>query len=145
MKSANKQDMKRGISIFFGIFLILLGIGSCSRGVQLETKGDKLIPVRGTVYAKSGVETTRYKSTAITTDFYVAVHPDDSKRYKDYDVRTTFACYSRLNVGDKVTFDVFMKDVDKDFVPTHPAIFFILLLLGSVVLAIGIGVLIENQ
>ena len=59
--------------------------------------------VDGTVIAKSGEIVSHYKSTRVTTDYILAVHPDDTEKYTDFDHKVPLATYVKFNVGDKIS------------------------------------------
>lgn len=59
--------------------------------------------VDGTVIAKSGEITSHYKSTRVTTDYILAVHPNDTEKYTDFDHKVPLATYVKFNVGDKIS------------------------------------------
>ena len=59
--------------------------------------------VDGTVIAKSGEITSHYKSTIVNTDYILAVHPDDTEKYTDFDHKVPLATYVKFNVGDKIS------------------------------------------
>ena len=59
--------------------------------------------VDGTVMAKSGEIVSHYKSTRVTTDYILAVHPDDTEKYTDFDHKVPLATYVKFNVGDKIS------------------------------------------
>ena len=59
--------------------------------------------VDGTVIAKSGEITSHYKSTIINTNYILAVHPDDTEKYTDFDHKVPLATYVKFNVGDKIS------------------------------------------
>ena len=63
----------------------------------------KDVLVDGTIIAKSGEIVSRYKSTKITTDYILAVHPNDSEKYTDFDHKVSLATYIKYNVGDKIS------------------------------------------
>lgn len=59
--------------------------------------------VDGTVIAKSGEITSHYKSTIVNTNYILAVHPDDTEKYTDFDHEVPLATYVKFNVGDKIS------------------------------------------
>ena len=59
--------------------------------------------IDGTVIAKSGEIVSHYKSTRVTTDYILAVHPDDTEKYTDFDHKVPLATYVKFNVGDKIS------------------------------------------
>ena len=59
--------------------------------------------IDGTIIAKSGEITSHYKSTRVTTDYILAVHPDDTEKYTDFDHKVPLATYVKYNVGDKIS------------------------------------------
>ena len=63
--------MKNLILIIIGLLLFILPSIYCDV--------NKDVWVDGTVIAKSGEITSHYKSTKVTTDYILAVHPDDTK------------------------------------------------------------------
>lgn len=96
------------------------------------------IPVTGTVIAKNEGYVSAYKSTRVTSEFYMAVRPIDTSTYKSYDIKTTFLTYSTYNVGSRITFDVPKADVLIGY-KTHPLGLFLLsaFLLFSTAFCIG--------
>lgn len=119
------------------ILILCLGIVSCTEGVIMSQDQFKKISVPGTVYGKNEGVRGHYKSSRITSEFYVAVHPDDSKRYKDYDIKTTFACYAGLKPGDHVTFDVYQGEVDRNYKEPNIWVCLILEILGGILIVLG--------
>ena len=88
--------MKNLIIIIVGLLLIL--------GPSIyHDANDKYVQIEGTVIAKSGEITTHYKSTKVTTDYILAIHPNDSVKYIDFDHKVSLATYIKYNVGDKIS------------------------------------------
>lgn len=88
--------MKKLIIIIIGLLLIL--------GPSIyHDANDKYVQIEGTVIAKSGEITTHYKSTKVTTDYILAIHPNDSAKYIDFDHEVSLATYIKYNVGDKIS------------------------------------------
>lgn len=88
--------MKNLIIIIIGLLLIL--------GPSLyHDANNKYVCIEGTVIAKSGEITTHYKSTKVTTDYILAIHPNDSVKYIDFDHKVSLATYIKYNVGDKIS------------------------------------------
>ena len=63
----------------------------------------KDIWVDGIVIAKSGEIVSHYKSTKITTDYILAIHPNDSEKYTDFDHKVSLATYVKYKVGDNIS------------------------------------------
>ena len=88
--------MKNLILIIIGLLLIL--------GPSIyHDANNKYVCIEGTVIAKSGEITTHYKSTKVTTDYILAIHPNDSLKYIDFDHEVSLATYIKYNVGDKIS------------------------------------------
>ena len=88
--------MKNLILIIIGLLLIL--------GPSIyHDANNKYVCIEGTVIAKSGEITTHYKSTKVTTDYILAIHPNDSVKYIDFDHKVSLATYIKYNVGDKIS------------------------------------------
>ena len=88
--------MKNLIIIIVGLLLIL--------GPSIyHDANNKYVCIEGTVIAKSGEITTHYKSTKVTTDYILAIHPNDSLKYIDFDHEVSLATYIKYNVGDKIS------------------------------------------
>ena len=88
--------MKNLILIIIGLLLIL--------GPSIyHDANNKYVCIEGTVIAKSGEITTHYKSTKVTTDYILAIHPNDSAKYIDFDHKVSLATYIKYNVGDKIS------------------------------------------
>ena len=88
--------MKNLILIIIGLLLIV--------GPSIyHDNNDKYVQIEGTVIAKSDEITTHYKSTKITTDYILAIHPNDSLKYIDFDHEVSLATYIKYNVGDKIS------------------------------------------
>ena len=88
--------MKNLILIIIGLLLIV--------GPSIyHDNNDKYVQIEGTVIAKSDEITTHYKSTKITTDYILAIHPNDSAKYIDFDHEVSLATYIKYNVGDKIS------------------------------------------
>ena len=88
--------MKNLILIIIGLLLIL--------GPSIyHDNNDKYVQIEGTVIAKSDEITTHYKSTKVTTDYILAIHPNDSAKYIDFDHEVSLATYIKYNVGDKIS------------------------------------------
>ena len=88
--------MKNLILIIIGLLLIL--------GPSIyHDANNKYVCIEGTVIAKSGEITTHYKSTKVTTDYILAIHPNDSAKYIDFDHKVSLAKYIKYNVGDKIS------------------------------------------
>ena len=88
--------MKNLILIIIGLLLIL--------GPSIyHDANNKYVCIEGTVIAKSDEITTHYKSTKVTTDYILAIHPNDSAKYIDFDHEVSLATYIKYNVGDKIS------------------------------------------
>ena len=88
--------MKNLILIIIGLLLIV--------GPSIyHDNNDKYVQIEGTVIAKSDEITTHYKSTKVTTDYILAIHPNDSLKYIDFDHEVSLATYIKYNVGDKIS------------------------------------------
>ena len=88
--------MKNLILIIIGLLLIV--------GPSIyHDNNDKYVQIEGTVIAKSDEITTHYKSTKVTTDYILAIHPNDSAKYIDFDHEVSLATYIKYNVGDKIS------------------------------------------
>ena len=88
--------MKNLVIIIIGLLLIL--------GPSMyHDANDKYVQIEGTVIAKSGEIVSHYKSTRVTTDYILAVHPDDTEKYTDFDHKVPLATYVKFNVGDKIS------------------------------------------
>ena len=88
--------MKNLVIIIIGLLLIV--------GPSIyHDANDKYVQIEGTVIAKSDEITTHYKSTKVTTDYILAIHPNDSAKYIDFDHEVSLATYIKYNVGDKIS------------------------------------------
>ena len=88
--------MKNLIIIIIGLLLIV--------GPSIyHDNNDKYAQIEGTVIAKSDEITSHYKSTKVTTDYILAIHPNDSTKYIDFDHEVSLATYIKYNVGDKIS------------------------------------------
>ena len=102
--------MKNLVIIIIGLLLIL--------GPSMyHDANDKYVQIEGTVIATSGEITSHYKSTKVTTDYILAIHPNDSLKYIDFDHEVSLATYIKYNVGDKISCKTekyyIMKNPDK--------------------------------
>lgn len=88
--------MKNIILIIVG-FLLFIGAS-----IYCDVN-NKDVYVNGTVIAKSGETTTHYKSTKVTTDYVLAIHPDNSEKYVDFDYNVLLSTYVKYDVGDKIS------------------------------------------
>ena len=87
--------MKNLILIIIGLLLFI--------GPSIYCDINREVWIDGTVIAKSGEITFHYKSTKVTTDYILAVHPDNSEKYTDFDHKVPLATYVKYNVGDKIS------------------------------------------
>lgn len=85
----------------FVVSIILFAIG-----FSINKKDYESIPVTGTVIAKNEGYASHYKSTKVYSEFYMAVRPIDTKKYRPYEVKTTFLTYSTHSIGSQVTFNM---------------------------------------
>ena len=88
--------MKNVILIIVG-FLLFIGAS-----IYCDVN-NKDVYINGTIIAKSGEITSHYKSTKVTTDYILAIHPNDSAKYIDFDHEVSLATYIKYNVGDKIS------------------------------------------
>ena len=88
--------MKNVILIIVG-FLLFIGAS-----IYCDVN-NKDVYVNGTVIAKSGEITTHYKSTKVTTDYVLAIHPDNLEKYVDFDYNVPLSTYVKYDVGDKIS------------------------------------------
>ena len=88
--------MKNVILIIVG-FLLFIGAS-----IYCDVN-NKDVYVNGTVIAKSGEITINHKSTKVTTDYVLAIHPDNSKKYVDFDYNVPLSTYVKYDVGDKIS------------------------------------------
>lgn len=88
--------MKKLVIIIIGLLLI---VGPS----MYHDANDKYVQIEGTVIAKSDEITSHYKSTKVTTDYILAIHPNDSTKYIDFDHEVSLATYIKYNVGDKIS------------------------------------------
>ena len=87
--------MKNLTLIIIGLLLFI--------GPSIYCDINREVWIDGTIIAKSGEITSHYKSTRVTTDYILAVHPDDTEKYTDFDHKVPLATYVKYNVGDKIS------------------------------------------
>lgn len=88
--------MKKLVIIIIGLLLM---VGPS----MYHDANNKYVQIEGTVIAKSGEITSHYKSIKVTTDYILAIHPNDSAKYIDFDHEVSLATYIKYNVGDKIS------------------------------------------
>ena len=88
--------MKNVILIIVG-FLLFIGAS-----IYCDVN-NKDVYINGTIIAKSGEITSHYKSTKVTTDYVLAIHPDNSEKYVDFDYNVPLSTYVKYDVGDKIS------------------------------------------
>ena len=66
--------MKKLVIIIIGLLLM---VGPS----MYHDANNKYVQIEGTVIAKSGEITSHYKSIKVTTDYILAIHPNDSAKY----------------------------------------------------------------
>lgn len=88
--------MKNIILIIIG-FLLFIGAS-----IYCDVN-NKDVYVNGTVIAKSEEITTHHKLIKVTTDYVLAIHPDNSEKYIDFDYNVSLSTYVKYNVGDKIS------------------------------------------
>ena len=87
--------MKNLTLIIIGLLLFI--------GPSIYCDINREVWIDGTIIAKSGEITSHYKSTRVTTDYILAVHPDYTEKYTDFDHKVPLATYVKYNVGDKIS------------------------------------------
>ena len=87
--------MKNLTLIIIGLLLFI--------GPSIYCDINREVWIDGTIIAKSGEITSHYKLTKVTTDYILAVHPDDTEKYTDFDHKVPLATYVKYNVGDKIS------------------------------------------
>ena len=106
--------MKNLILIIIGLLLIV--------GPSIyHDNNDKYVQIEGTVIAKSDEITTHYKSTKITTDYILAIHPNDSAKYItkqensefDIDINNLNKGNINENIFDFMTFQILFIFISK--------------------------------
>ena len=85
------------------LIFIVIGLLMCIGPSIYHDVYKKDVWVDGTVIAKSGEITSHYKSTKVTTDYILAIHPNDSAKYIDFDHKVSLATYVKCNVGDQIS------------------------------------------
>ena len=121
MKNKLKKLLICFISLIIGIFCLIVLL---NRIENLKT----IVP--GTVFAKNECIKTHRKTTNIYSEFLLAIHPDDTTKYKDYVVNANFATWSKLDIGDHTQFSVLKRDVEKQYKNTWEFIIDFILTIG---------------
>lgn len=85
------------------LVIIIIGLLLMVGPSMYHDANDKYVQIEGTVIAKSDEITSHYKSTKVTTDYILAIHPNDSLKYIDFDHEVSLATYIKYNVGDKIS------------------------------------------
>ena len=93
----NLHVMKKYIiNIGFGIFVILFGILSLTKG------SNNFGNISGVVIGKGGkLSVPSIRSTEVYYDYILAIHPDDSS-LKDFDSKVSLCTFVKFNVGDRI-------------------------------------------
>ena len=90
--------------------IILISIVSTIFSVkELDEHCDKehFGPISGTIIGKSGQ--TVGSKYSIYTDYLMAIHPDN-KNFSDFDLKVTFATFSKYKEGDHISFNHVNKE-----------------------------------
>lgn len=93
--------------------LIALGIFGIIK-VSNHLDNDYIV-VPGTVYGKNEASKSQYKSNVVSSMFWVAIHPDDSTKYKDYDVSVKYSTFAKLKLGSHTQFSVLRNKVERNY------------------------------
>lgn len=101
----NNKYLKFIIHLMFAILFLI----TANYGIKLCKENHFDVP--GTVIGKSESVIGHRKSSRISSEWWVAVKPDNSE-YKAYSVCVDFAEFSTLNIGSHVSFKVISQDVD---------------------------------
>lgn len=93
----NLHVMKKYIiNIGFGIFVVLFGILSLTKG------SNNFGNISGVVIGKGGkFSVPSRRSTEVYYDYILAIHPDDSS-LKDFDSKVSLCTFVKFNVGDRI-------------------------------------------
>lgn len=108
-KHIKSNTMKNLKNIIILLSIAIISVMSLFYGRKLCEENHFEVP--GTVIGKSESFRTHRKSTRISSEWWLAVRPDNSE-YKVYDVRVDFATFSTYDVGSHVSFKVMSEDVD---------------------------------
>jgi hypothetical protein len=118
--------------IIIPLTIALISVFVGSYGWKLCEENHWEVP--GTVIGKSETAVSHRHSRSISSEWWFAVKPDNSK-YKAYDVCVDYAIFSTYKIGDHVSFKVMSNKVDPNGHDDTIAIILFVLSIGGCIYA----------
>ena len=128
---------KRTLLKFICVFIV--SITACVFCIKSSKYKNYVVP--GTIVSKDIEQYTNGKNTS--TRYIMCIKPNDTNKFKNYDLYVDYTTYCTHNVGDKITFSLSEKKCLREFkssiwIEHISGIVFILFAMLSVFLLAGI-------